>query len=157
MDINGLPLHPLVVHAAVVFAPLAALLGLAYALVPRWRWALRWPLAVVTLVALASAVLAAASGKAFLESRPALLELPGVDKHRSAGYQLRNLMLLFTVAAGLAVWRLGGPSALASGKGARAQHGSADLVVAGLLVIAAVATLVGTFLAGHSGATAVWG
>ena len=29
MEINGLPLHPLVVHAAVVFGPLAALVGLA--------------------------------------------------------------------------------------------------------------------------------
>ena len=31
MEINGLPLHPLVVHAAVVFGPLAALAALAYA------------------------------------------------------------------------------------------------------------------------------
>ena len=27
MEINGLPLHPLVVHAAVVFGPLAAVAG----------------------------------------------------------------------------------------------------------------------------------
>ena len=44
MEINGVPLHPLVVHAVVVFAPLAALFGIAYAVLPNWRWALRWPL-----------------------------------------------------------------------------------------------------------------
>ena len=43
MEINGLPLHPLVVHAAVIFGPLAALAALAY-LVPRWRLRLRWPM-----------------------------------------------------------------------------------------------------------------
>ena len=31
------PLHPLVVHGAVVFGPLAAVAALVYALVPRWR------------------------------------------------------------------------------------------------------------------------
>ena len=35
MEINGLPLHPLAVHAAVVFGPLAALLALAYAVLLR--------------------------------------------------------------------------------------------------------------------------
>ena len=34
MEINGLPLHPLVVHAAVVFGPLAALTALAYVVPP---------------------------------------------------------------------------------------------------------------------------
>ena len=47
MEINGLPLHPLVVHAVVVLSPLAALGGLLYAAVPRWRWWLRWPLVQV--------------------------------------------------------------------------------------------------------------
>ncbi len=34
MEFNGLPLHPLIVHVVVVFAPLCALAGLLYALVP---------------------------------------------------------------------------------------------------------------------------
>ena len=50
MEINGLPLHPLVVHAAVVFLPCAALLALVYAAVPRWRWAVRWPMVGLTAV-----------------------------------------------------------------------------------------------------------
>ena len=35
MELNGVPLHPLVVHAVVVLGPLAALTGVAYAAVPR--------------------------------------------------------------------------------------------------------------------------
>ncbi|MEZ5096403.1 MAG: DUF2231 domain-containing protein [Nocardioides sp.] len=34
--IGGLPIHPLVVHAAVVLGPLAALLLLGYAFRPGW-------------------------------------------------------------------------------------------------------------------------
>ena len=45
MEIAGLPLHPLVVHAAVVLIPLTALLAVAFAVLPRWRWLVRWPTA----------------------------------------------------------------------------------------------------------------
>jgi hypothetical protein len=41
MELGGLPLHPLVIHAAVVFGPLAALCALGYALLDRWRERLR--------------------------------------------------------------------------------------------------------------------
>ena len=40
MELNGVPLHPLVVHAVVVLGPLAAFAGLAYAIVSKWRWLL---------------------------------------------------------------------------------------------------------------------
>ena len=39
----NLPLHPLFVHGAVVFIPLAALVAMAFVLRADWRWALRWP------------------------------------------------------------------------------------------------------------------
>ena len=54
MEINGLPAHMLIVHAAVVFLPLASVLALVYAGVPRWRWATRWPMVGFTTVALAA-------------------------------------------------------------------------------------------------------
>ena len=44
MEINGLPLHPLVVHAAVVFGPLGALLALGYVSLPARRDRLRLPM-----------------------------------------------------------------------------------------------------------------
>ena len=45
-----MPVHPLVVHAAVVLVPLAALSVLAF-VVPRWRAAARWPALVLSVVA----------------------------------------------------------------------------------------------------------
>ncbi len=63
MEINGLPLHALVNHAAVVFGPLAALAGVLYA-VPRFRDYLRWPLVASVLVLLVSVWASYLSGRA---------------------------------------------------------------------------------------------
>lgn len=158
MEINGIPLHPLVVHAVVVFGPLAALLGVVHAFVPRWRWATRWPLVALTLLATGAAVVAAASGQNLLESRAGLEDLPGVADHRSAGTLARNAMLAYTVVMGLAVARLGGPSALASGRGGKDQRGGpVDLVASVALALAGLGAIVALVLAGDSGAHAVWG
>jgi hypothetical protein len=159
MEFNGLPLHPLVIHAVVVFAPLAALCGLLYAVRPQWRWALRWPLVVLTLVAAGAAVVAALSGQDLAQSR-GLDALPEVRTHEERGRLLRNILLGFTVVAGLAAWRLGGPSGLRSGRGERssgATTGVVEIVLMGLLVVGSVAVGVAVLLAGDSGSRAVWG
>lgn len=157
MEINGVPLHPLVVHAVVVFAPLAALFGIAYAVLPNWRWALRWPLVVATGIAVVTAYVATLSGQDLAESR-GLDALPAVQTHQERGTLLRNILIAFTVVVGLAAWRLGGPSGLKSGKGERPNPGGpAYLVILGLLVLGSVAVGVAVFLAGDSGARAVWG
>ena len=49
MEVGGLPLHPLIVHAAVGIVPLAALFALLTALVPGWRWFTRWGALVAAL------------------------------------------------------------------------------------------------------------
>lgn len=61
MTINGLPLHPLVVHGAVVFAPIAGLLAIACA-VPSWRTRLRWPVLAASALAAVLVWFAAATG-----------------------------------------------------------------------------------------------
>jgi hypothetical protein len=157
MEFNGLPLHPLVVHAVVVFAPLAALGAILFAVRPQWRWALRGPLLVVTLIAVGAAVVAALSGENLAETR-GLDALPEVRTHEERGKLLRNILLGFTIVVGLAVWRLGGPSGLKSGRGERAATtGVVGIVLMGLLVVGAVAVGVAVFLAGDSGSRAVWG
>ena len=157
MEINGVPLHPLVVHAVVVFAPLAALFGIAYAVLPGWRWALRWPLVAVTGIAVVTAFVATLSGQDLADSS-GLIALPEVRTHRDRGLLLRNILFGYTVVVGLAAWRLGGPSGLKNGKGERPNPGGPlYLVTLGLLVIGAVAVGVAVFLAGDSGARAVWG
>ena len=47
--IAGLPVHILVIHAVVAFAPLAALLAIGYAVRPAWRRVLRWPVALLAV------------------------------------------------------------------------------------------------------------
>jgi MFS family permease len=153
MELNGVPLHPLVVHAVVVLGPLAALTGLVYAAVPSWRWLLRWPLVVLAVVVAVTALVAVAAGEDLLASRPELA--PIVVDHQQDGELLRNVALGYVVVAGLAAWALGGVSALASGKGARETR--LGIPVAVLLAVGAVALLVTVYLAGDSGATAVWG
>lgn len=155
MEINGVPLHPLVVHAVVVLGPLAALNGLGYALVPRWRWLLRWPLVALSLVVAAGALVAVAAGASLLDSRPELEPL--VEDHQEWGVLLRTWSLTFVVDALLAAWALGGPSALASGRGARESKGVLGRIAMVLLVVGSIGLLVLVFLTGDSGARAVWG
>ena len=155
MEINGLPLHPLSVHAVVVLVPLTALVGLVYALVPKWRWLLRWPLVAVAVLGAAFSVLATSAGEALLEARPQLDGL--VEEHEEYGEMLRNLSLAYVVAAGLGAWALGGTSALASGGGTRETRGALGWVAVAALVAGGVALLVVAFLAGESGARAGWG
>jgi hypothetical protein len=155
MEINGLPLHPLIVHAVVILGPLAGLTGLAYAFVPKWRWLLRWPLVALSLVVAVTALVAVAAGDALLDSRPELE--PIVHDHADWGVLLRNLALAFVVDTLLAAWALGGPSALASGRGAQASKGLVGWVAMVLLAAGSIGLMVLVFLAGDSGAQAVWG
>jgi uncharacterized membrane protein len=70
----GLPLHPLAVHAAVVFVPLLALASLVYALVPRLRARVGWVAVLLAIAAPVSAVVARQSGEAFAERRTLPIE-----------------------------------------------------------------------------------
>jgi hypothetical protein len=158
MEINGLPLHPLVVHAAVVFLPLAALLALVYAAVPRWRWATRWPMVGMTAVALGSIMTAYFSGKNFLSHRPELEQLSAVKLHQERAAVLFWVTIVFTVLVGLAAWGLGGPTGLASGRFARGRHNPlVEWSLVALLVIMSIASLAMVIQTGDAGATAVWG
>ena len=155
MELNGLPLHPLVVHAVVVLGPLAALTGLTYAAVARWRWLLRWPLVALAVVVALATLVAVDAGNDMVHDNPALGTL--VEQHSEWGDLLETWSLAFVAAAGLAAWALGGPSPLASGRGARSTRGALGWVALALLVAGSVGLLVLVFLAGESGAEAVWG
>ena len=144
MEINGLPLHPLVVHAAVVFGPLAALAAIAYVAVPRWRDRLRWPLLALAAVAVGALLTAYFSGRSFLDSKPQLATSPAVATHQDRAGQLLWVTIAFGVVALLAL-----------GLGERA--GRFRIVLDVLLVLAAVALLVSVALTGDAGARAVWG
>jgi hypothetical protein len=156
MEIAGLPFHALILHAAVVLAPLAGAFALAFALAPRWRYLTRWPTAALALTALVTVWLSRMSGHSFVQSRPELAPL--VREHQERGDLLSIITIFFTLAVLAAVWGLGGPSGLASGRGAVASRSM--VVDRGLIVavlVTAVLMLVWVFLTGDAGARAVWG
>lgn len=140
MEINGIPLHPLVVHAAVVFTPLAALTALA-SLVPAWRARLRWPLLVVALVALASVQLAVVTGENLLETRGP--ESPLIEEHEERAELLRNVMIGFAL--------------LAVGAVATARRAGLATALTALTALVGVGALVLVVVTGDLGAQSVWG
>jgi hypothetical protein len=156
MTVGGLPLHFLVVHAAVVLTPIAVVLAVVFAVVPRWRYLTRWPAAVTTVLAVVSVWASRLSGESFLASRPELG--PAIRTHEERGNLLSLLMIAFTVVLAVAVWSLGGRSGLVSGAGAREPRVAVlERVLPVLVVVAAVLVLVWVVLTGDAGARAVWG
>src|SRR3954469_20637069 len=152
--IFGLPLHPLIVHATVVFVPLAVVAVAAAVLSPRVRrWAGPLP-AVLSLIALVLTPLSTASGEN-LEHTVPHNEL--VEAHARLGDQLIPFtIVLFVLAAGF--WWLDRRRALERGPGARTRSRLTALtaVVGALAVVAAVGTGVQVARIGHSGAKAAW-
>jgi len=156
MELGGLPLHPLVVHAAVVFTPLAGLVAIVFAVVPRWRWLTRWPAGVTALAALGSVVISKLSGQSFLDQRPELAPL--VRVHQERAELLLWFVIGFFVIVAAAVWMVSSTSPLPSGRGARdAAVSWADRVLPILVVLSSLAVIVQVVLTGDAGSRAVWG
>ena len=137
-EINGLPLHPLVVHAAVVFGPLAALSGIAYAVWGARRDTLRWPTLVLTVIAFLSIWAAYLTGDNFLENAPQFQKISGefaekIEHHEELADVLRWMTTGFFVVTVVAVWQ-------------HAKDGAARYALSGLVVVTAVLTLVWTCL-----------
>jgi hypothetical protein len=152
---GDLPLHVLVIHAAVLVLPVTALVAIVFALVPKWRWLLRWPTLLLGLASLALAFVARESGEAFVAAIPELQKL--VDEHEERGKLLFWFVLIFLAVAVAAFLVLGGPSQLASGKGAKATKSRPlELVVSAAVVVISVLVIWQTIRTGDSGAKAVW-
>lgn len=148
MDIIGLPLHPLIVHAAVVLVPIAALAALLMVAMPRLRATYGALTVAVAVAAAISAVAARFTGEWFLDG----LGLRGsarVLTHTTWGVWTPWPALLLAIVMPVFLW------AAAHRDHPRAP--AAFAVSAALTVIAAVASLGLIAVTGHSGAAAVWG
>ena len=147
MEINGLPLHPLVVHAAVVFGPLAALAAILYAVLPGWRDRLRWPMLVLVLLATGAIWTAYYTGINFRGTRDFFNQPPlaaKIDKHARYANILRWVTTGLAVVAVVAAWL-------------HARGGAVRIVLSAALVVAAGVTLAYVVLTGDAGARSVWG
>ncbi len=143
MEINGLPLHALVVHAAVVFGPLSALAGVLY-VVPRWRDTVRWPLVVAVTIAVTAIWVAYLSGEQVKEANQYGGELAAlVETHEDRAGTLRLLMSGYAVAALVAAWQ-------------HARGGPLRALLTGLVLVLAVLTAIWTILTGDAGAQIAW-
>jgi len=107
---NGLPLHVLVVHAAVIVTPVAAVAALALVR-PSWRTSLRWPVAIAVAVAWVLVWLARASGTALQKSIKDLLSAndaaaSALDRHISLADKLNSVLFALLVVVVLFAWLL---------------------------------------------------
>lgn len=147
MEINGLPLHPLVVHAAVVFGPLAAVAAILYAVLPGWRDRLRWPMLVLVLAATAAIWTAYYTGINFRGTKDFFNQPPvaaKIDRHAHLANILRWVTTALAVVAVLAAWL-------------HARQGAVRIALSAGLVVAGMATLVYVVRTGDAGARSVWG
>jgi len=157
-EIMGLPMHPLVVHAAVVFMPLLALVAVVYTLVPRVRARIGWAAALLAIAGPVAAFVARQSGER-LEERLVAANygqeiLDKVSDHQGYG----NLTFWFSVGLGAGTLLLVlVTNGLTSGQG---TTGGVPLwltwVLGAAVIVLAGVTGVYVYLTGDSGADAVW-
>ncbi|WP_433534070.1 DUF2231 domain-containing protein [Micromonospora sp. CA-249363] len=155
-EFQGIPAHPLVLHAAVVFVPLLALLAIAYALVAPIRPHTRWVLALLAVGAPVCALLAKLTGDAFFErlrsaNRVTPEFVPKLEAHQEFG----DLTLYATIAlavVALALVRFVPPRAA---EGVSANR-AVTVTLQVLSVVAAAVAVYYVVRTGDSGAKAVW-
>jgi hypothetical protein len=140
--IFGLPMHVLVIHAAVVSLPAAALVTIAVVARPAWRARFAGWVALLNVAMLVLTFVTVRSGLALFHR---LGHLESVIRHRDLGNILLWIVVAFA-AASVLLWlvqRAGQQPALVT-------------AVAAVVALLGGATAVQTILVGHSGSTAVW-
>jgi uncharacterized membrane protein len=142
VNIFGLPLHPLVVHAAVVLIPLASLGALIVVVSSRARERFGWLTVAFAVAAAGAAITAKLSGEALAQSLGGIAPL--IATHRQWGELAPwpAVALAITLPAGLLI---------------RSRSKPTWVAAAVLSVLAAVAALILVALTGEAGARAVWG
>lgn len=149
MEILGLPLHPLIIHAVVVLVPLAALGGVAISLL---TWARVRYGSLVVVGAFGAAVttfVAQIAGQDLYNSLPQ--RRPAVEAHASIGGQLLLWVILLFV--GTVVVMLA-QRLIDQDK----PRGRIALISGAVITVAmAIVSTVQVMRIGHAGAVAVWG
>jgi fucose 4-O-acetylase-like acetyltransferase len=153
-QINGLPVHALVLHAAVIFVPLLAAAAIAYAVIGRWRSRIGWALVLLAVVAPASALVAKLSGEELFD------RLKAENRVSPAGVEILNdhmgfgtLTFWFSLALGVVSLIM----VFATLRRSASLPRVADLGLAVVMIVLAAISGYYVFRTGDSGATAVWG
>lgn len=153
-EIGGLPAHILLIHAVVVLAPIAGLGAIAYAVVPRWRSYLAWPLGALSLALVPVSLLTAQAGEQLQEARPASAL---VHEHAQQGDVLKAVsVLFFLVVAAMLVVSFEPIGSRVAFLGGLRQNRVIRVVLLTAGVAAGVFFIYQSVVTGHSGAASVW-
>lgn len=174
-EILGIPAHPLIIHAAVVFVPLQIIAAIVYGLVPGWRRFIWWAVLGLAIIAPAAAWAAKFSGEQFekrlisrKEASDAVINL--VNQHASfaavtayltLGLSLGMLILLWAATRTRTLAPVEGQSAEITTDVSRIMGGTGGLKLITLVMTVAVLVLSGftgyyIFKTGDTGAHIVW-
>jgi hypothetical protein len=162
LTVDGIPAHPLVVHAVVALLPLAAVATVLMAVRPAWRRQLGVWVLLLAAAGVFAVPVAGRTGEQLQESLGGGGPLVAVHEERAETLLFPALAYLVLLAAAVLVGRradavVDGPGAAhaaAVGNPARLQR-----VALALCALAALAGLAITGMVvwiGHSGSTAVW-
>lgn len=148
--INGLPVHPLIVHAVVVLLPLAALGVIAIAVYAPWR--ARFGALVVGVAAVATLAIPVTTESG--ESLERRVGEPG--EHAELGETLIFFALPLLAVAIVLYWMGRRMTSAGPGRPARPAGRGRAVLTATLALVIALANLVQVYRVGDSGAKAVW-
>ncbi|MFM8843183.1 MAG: DUF2231 domain-containing protein, partial [Actinomycetota bacterium] len=139
-----LPLHPLVVHSAVVLVPLVAFAALAMSYWPSFSRKYGGPVLILAVIAQLSLFVAKASGEPFQQRLN-----KEIERHADLG-EIAPFTFLPLLALLFIRWRM-------DKSGASVGSAQVRRLVSVLLALSALLALVYIYLTGHSGAESVWG
>ena len=152
-QINGLPVHALVLHAAVIFVPLLALGAVVYAVYVPWRPKIGWAVALLAVIAPATTFVARQSGAKLYDrligngiSGPAKDLL---DDHMGFG----TMTFWYVLVLGIVTLAMVGLTLRRPGTLPK----PAEWGMAAVMVVLAALSGYYVFRTGDSGAHAVWG
>jgi hypothetical protein len=158
--IDGIPLHPLVVHAIVVLLPLATLGTVVIAIRRSWRRTLGIPVLLIALVGVISVPVATTSGAQLRANLPAN---PLLDVHADLGsmllpYAVGYLVLLAAaVVVEISTERVPVPTGShALRETATSTRSRIATVLAVLAALGGIGVTYLVVLIGHAGSRVVW-
>jgi hypothetical protein len=161
LTVDGIPAHPLVVHAVVVLLPLAAVGTLLLVARPAWRRQLGVWVLLLAVVGVAAVPVATQTGEQLQQALGGGGPLVEVHEERAETLLLPALCFLVLLAATVLLGRRA--DAAAGGPGAaHALSTRADPLRRVTLVVGVLAGLAGLVVIGlvvwigHSGSVAVW-
>ncbi|MCH5644757.1 MULTISPECIES: DUF2231 domain-containing protein [unclassified Gordonia (in: high G+C Gram-positive bacteria)] len=156
--INGLPVHPLLVHVVVVLVPLTALMAIAVVVWPAARPRLGILVPLMALATLIAIPLTTSAGEALEKKIP---HSDAVEHHAELGETMIYWMgPLFALTV---IWWALHNERIAAAAASRAPVLSGDggrwigIVLGVAIVVVAIGSVVTVILIGESGARAVWG